>query len=129
MRIKNVAKWVAGCLILTAVVWGLIIYGPGIWETVQKRVTGSSSVRDVVEHPDKYLGTEIAVRGLCYGGSLWEIKPETGQYWVLLLENLPADAQLIEGGTYEAIGTLRYGELEPPWGERIYLDVKTIKPI
>lgn len=38
---KRAAKWAAGCLILTTIVCGLIYYGPGIWEAIQKAVQGT----------------------------------------------------------------------------------------
>lgn len=63
-RTKRIVKWVAGCLILTAVVWGSIIYGPEVWERIKGLGdSGEPSISELVNNPAQYNGMNVTVKG------------------------------------------------------------------
>jgi len=68
--IHLIATFVIGSIILTAIIWGAIIYGPEFLKRIRGE-DGSAwsgiSIRDIQLHPEEYLGQEVAVEGYFLG--------------------------------------------------------------
>lgn len=97
-------KWVAGCIVLTAIVWGVLYYGEDVARKAQEVVTGVLSVRGVVEHAASYADKEITVKGQWALGFVWEVVPDKGS-WTLRAENAPDN--LVSWSYYKFTGVLR----------------------
>jgi len=83
MRTKSIAKWVAGCLVLTAVVCGVIYYGPDVLERIKGRDSNSLSILELWNNRDQLLGREVSVVVKGVGDDILrsEIRLDNLYYW------------------------------------------------
>jgi len=100
---KGAAKFVIGSLILTAIVCGLIIYGPEVWGRIKELGdSGGPSISELVNNPTQHNDTNVTVKGdLTFGGDVegamwlvWE-----GDYYIGIVVDMDTSYELGWGET------------------------------
>ena len=110
------------------IVYGIIYYGPGIWGRISGAGSGTTSIQDISEHPERYIGTEVTVEGyvwayqapvvlenwesvLRYTGSVFQKDPlrEASPNYCLMLEFSPDNlgAELVMYAEYRLTGIVQ----------------------
>ena len=103
-------------------------------------LSGGTSIKDIIEHPNNYLNKEvtiIATYGYPYGcaipgldgGVISEITDEyTASLYIGIPEDLDA-SMLITWGKYKFTGIVKRGGFIDEFTDDIYLEVSKIEPV
>lgn len=91
-RTKRIVKWVSGCLILTVVAWGLIIYGPTVLEWIKETTAGENiiSIRAIHQNLALYENQQVTVIARVTGPVGGIALAEGDEGFNIVLTNLPS---------------------------------------